>query len=239
MLGKFMKAAAAVALSAVIAVSGFGSADVDAATRKQAEPFKYSVIVEDNSSEVVGEKGTINVVSFNERIELAGDDAAVKKINKALLKISNNYDPSNIFGQADSMADEAEAYAGETLYDYSCSDITYNDGKYISIAVSREWYAGGVSNSFLDGYVFDLTTGKRVYLTKVLGKSLKKIKKGVIAAIKASDEAKDLEGFDYVSIINGLKASDISFYINHEGKCIVTIPPYTFFGGWYRQFVIS
>ena len=233
---KVVKTVAATAMCTVLSVMSFLPVSTEAATKKQDTPFKYSIIVEDNSSEVVGQKSTVNVETFYERIKLAGNSAAVKRINKALLKASKAYNPDDIYSNAEPMADESDAYPGIQLYDIWRSAITYRDDKFISIGVTREWFAGGVGNSFLDGYVFDINTGKKVNIVKASGKSLSYIKQRLIANIKADNE---FEGFEYEAYINGLKASDFSFYINASGLCTVVIPPYTFYGGAYTEYIIE
>ena len=236
---KTVKTLAALALSAVIAVSGFGSVVADAATRKNAEPINYSLIVRDDSTTVTGTESTIKVNTYYQRIKLSGSDAATKKINKTLLKASKAYDPETILSIAEEAADGTDMFEGSEFYDFFNSFITDRTEDYISIVVTREWWAGGVSNNFEYGYVFDLNTGKKIYITKASGKSLKYIKQRLIGNILADGE---FEGFEaeVEEAVNSLTTSKINYYINSDGLCVVVFNAYELgFGGWVREYIIE
>ena len=236
---------AIVILSVLLAFSGIGTVKTHAAgTSEDAEPYKsfnYSLIVTDYSTTIKGSKSTIPVKTYYMRLELSGKDAASKKINKALKKIAKSYDPANIISIANAMSEEYEApkdtvYADRTLYDYTDSQIVYNDGQYLSVTVSRYWMAGGVGNTYNNGYTFDLKTGKRASITKITGMSLDDIKTRLISNIAA-----DGDGESYTAdTINNMKASDFRFYLKDGNQCVVTFEPYEVsFGGWCREYIIE
>ena len=231
------KTVAAFALSVVIAISCMTSVSADAATKTNQDTLNYSIVVKDDSTSVIGEVSTVNVVTYYQRIKLAGSDAATKKINKTLLKASKVYDPETIIEEACYAADNTDMFDGNVFYDFYNSFITDRTKDYISIVVTREWWAGGVSNNFEFGYVFDLNTGKKISITKASGKSLSYIKERIMGNIIA-------DGFtvedDVIENFKEMKASDFNYYINSDGLCVVVINPYTIGnGGAVVEYVIE
>ena len=199
---------------------------------------KYVTVKEDYSTTFEGKGGKIEVQAYASRLYLVGDNAAYSKINKALKKISDSYSPDSIYSYAESDATIADAAKrSDTYYNTVDAICSYCGKKYISVVFGSNWYAGGVSNVGVKGYVYNLKTGKRAYITKVSGKSLDYIKERLIGNIHADGEFED---FDFESVINGLTEKDISFYINDDGLCVVTFEPYQLgWGGWSREYIIE
>lgn len=200
-----------------------------------AKELKYQTVKKDYSKDFVGTNGTISTISYASRVKFSGDSAAIKKINKALYKLSKELTPTAINAYA---KDAAEGGAcSDTYEDYMEMDVVYDKGKYVSVTSFMNWYAGGVGNLFLRGYTYNKENGKRVYITKATGLSLKKIKKILINKINETDE---FEGCNIEDVINNKKASEFSFYFTGENSIAVTFEPYELgWGGRYREYSID
>ena len=224
---------AAFALLMILAISFTGGRDIQAAEKYASKTYKKTIV--DYSTKIVGTMSTVKVKTYYELLQLPGKTKAVKKINKTLKNLSKNYNPEDILSVALELSNDYDSFMGE-LCDYTNSNVVYNDGKYMSVVLEREWWAGGVSNSFYTGYTFDLSTGKRASITKITGKSLKEIKERIIANICANGEEIDFTA----ETINALKESDFRFYINSDDQCVVTFEPYEVtYGGWFREYIIE
>ena len=121
-----------------------------------------------------------------------------------------------------------------TLYDRVRTWVTYNDGKYLSVTLSREAWTGGVENAWATGYTFGLKTGKPVPITKATGWSLEQIKQRLSDNMKADGDAYDDHSFQTLS---NMKEEDFHYSLKEGNICIVTFEPYEIgFGGWFRTF---
>ena len=233
-----LKKGAAIVLAMVIAFAGMSSVGAQAKEEgtKDAQKYNYDTykyVVQDFSRRVTGQKSTVDVECYSMRLELSGYGKAGKKINK-FLKTVVACDPDPVFDYAEFDADNSVLEKIETYHDRVGSWVEYNDGKYLSVTVSRDtWYGGAVENTFLTGYTFDLKTGKAVPITKATGWTLKQIKKRISDNMKA-DGGYFEENFAY---LESLKASDFRYYLKDGNRCYVTFGPYEIgAGGWFRQF---
>ncbi|MCR5322649.1 MAG: hypothetical protein K6E85_05220 [Lachnospiraceae bacterium] len=197
----------------------------------------YTYVVEDFSRRITGEAMTVDVDCYQMRLSLTGYGKAGKKINK-ILKAVCLTDPGFVFEPAEEYANSGYfAESSLELYNRVRSWVTYNDGKYLSVAVSGESWAGGVENTFNTGYTFSLKTGKLVPVTKVTGLSLEQIKKHISDKMTADGDEYDETSFKY---LEGMKASDFRYYLNDSNTCVITFGPYELsFGGWFRTFEIK
>ena len=232
-----LKRGAAIVLAMVIAFAGMSSIGAQAkeAGTKDAQKYGssiYKYVVEDFSRRVTGQVSTVDVECYAIRLELSGYGKAGKKINK-FLKTVVVCDPDYVFEFAELDANESVIEYAEPYHDRVRSWVEYNDGKYLSVTVSRETWNGGVENTFHTGYIFDLKTGKAVSITKATGWTLKQIKKRISDNMKA-DGGYSEENFAY---LESLKASDFRYYLKDGNRCYVTFGPYEIgAGGWFRQF---
>ena len=235
------KKAAVVALAFILAFSGVGiiGAQAKETGTKDAQKYNsntYNYVVEDFSRLVNGKQSSINVLCYTMRLNLSGYGKAGKKINKALKKLVT-VDPDLIFGYAEAQAENDYSETVESFYDYVGSWVNYNDGKYLSVVVSRNFYAGGVGNTWNDGYTFNLKTGKRVPITEATGWTLKQIKDRLLANMKADGDEYDETSY---ATLEKMKESDFKYYLKDGNQCVVTFGAYEIsYGGWYREFIIE
>ncbi len=240
---KTFKIAVLAALALIISFSGMNISKAQAAQTGTADPQKYNshtytYTVEDFSTTITGKKRTVDVKCYYMVPSVSGYGKAGKKINKQLKSLFY-VDADHLFEIAESVADEESDLFGERpeFCDKTGSWIEYNDEKYLSVSISKESWYGGVSNTFLTGYTFDLKTGKAVSITKATGLSLKKIKKEISEAMKAKEDEYDDTSYEY---LDGMKAADFRYYLTKDDTCVVTFDPYELsFGGWYRSFEIK
>lgn len=205
-------------------------------------PYSWHPVVNDKVKTFANDNGGVIANCYYERIVLVGFKKGTKKINKALKKLSSAYSCDDLYSCAKDAAEMGEA--NDVYNDFVRSSVSYADQKYFSVVTTREWYAGGVGNYFIDGHVFNLDTGKRVSITTATGSTLKQVKNAILSAVK-----NDPEFGDYLTeyepqikeFINGLKTSDINYYINEHGKAVVLVAPYTepFYGGWTREYILE
>ncbi len=234
---KLLKRTAAVLLTLVIACSG-AQVGTFAAEKGTTDAGKYNsntytYKVKDYSTVIKGAKSNIAVDCYYSVLSLSGSGKAVKKINKFFKNLSKNFDPETILGYAESMAEEGGIDPNMTLYDTNRAWVTYNDGKYISVSMERYWYAGGVSNTFHDGYTFSLKTGKRALISKVTGIAFDQIKEKVIADVSEKFVIDEMTK----AFLDSIKESDINYYLTNDGHCAITFQPYDVGqGGWVYEY---
>ena len=245
-LGKVLALVLVLTLSlSVMGVSSVKADEEDVMTISATNdyvPYSWYPVVKDKVKKFSadGENGVI-ANCYYERISFIGFKKGIKKINKALKKLSSAYSVDNLYSYAREAGEEG---VNDVYYDCVRSDVSYADQKYVCVTTSREWYAGGVGNYFTNGYVFNLDTGKRAYITTVTGCSLKQVKNAIISSVKNDGEfeeylteyAEQLKAY-----VDGLSAKDIDFYINGYGKVVLLIGPYTepFYGGWTREYILE
>ena len=206
------------------------------------EPYNYHRVVKDKCKTFSEGDGCVVATCFYERIVLVGFKKGIKKINKTLKKLSNNYYYDDLYECAE--AASKDGGLKDVFCDYVTSDVTWADQTYISVVTTGQWYAGGSSSHSISGYVFNLDTGKKVSITTATGSTLKQVKKALLHAIKEDVEFSDVYdsyATELEAFVNGLKTADISYYINGEGKAVVCVGPYTepFYGGWTREYVLN
>lgn len=247
---KFLTKSLALVLVLIMSVSVLATAPVKAdeedavliSAKNDYSPYSWHPVVKDKVKTFANDNGGVIANCYYERIVLVGFKKGTKKINKALKKLSSAYSCDDLYDYAREAAEHGGV--NDVYSDFTRSDVSYADQKYFSVVTTREWYAGGVGNYFTNGYVFNLDTGKRVSITTATGSTLKQVKNAIISAVK-----NDSEFGDYLTeyepqikeFVNGLKASDINYYINGYGKVVVLVAPYTepFYGGWTREYVLE
>lgn len=216
------------ALLIIAAIAVSGSVKTSAAIRYQVVPKDYSKVFKSGDN-------TINTECYVNQLKFKGDSDAVKKINGFLARLSKEIKPETINEYA---KEDVKYSSSKTTYqDYLDMSVVYDNGKYVSVYTFRNWYAGGVGNSFERGYTFNYKTGQRVYITYATGLSLSKLKSMLIEQIKATDEFDD---FSFEEVINKKTAADFSYYFIDANTIAVTFDPYELgWGGWSRTYQIS
>ncbi len=194
------------------------------------DSLPFTTVTIDKSKTFSG-KSDIYVSHTCAYIQLKGKNAVINKINKELKKLAKASfsNKSNAFGYA--KTDCKQADKSDNYYDTLTQTVTYFGDRYLSVLTTEDWYAGGVSNTNEYGYVFDLTTGKRITkvtkLTKI--KKLAKIKNTIIK--KATKD-----GYDPAEV-SSMKAKDFKFYISEDGKVMIVFGPYELgWGGWTKAY---
>lgn len=203
-------------------------AKVNAATKAE-----YTYKTYDKSKTYKGKKSTIKDIEKYKRVILKGDSDAVKKIN-AVLKAECDAKLADMpAGYAKNDADMM-GYDSQYSNTYT-SKVTYNDNGVISIRINFEWYQGGTADYGWDCYTFDLTTGDQLQLTDVCKGSnaslSKKIKNKLVK--KYSKDAFFADKLDKIT------AKDSEFYLNKNGKAVVTFDKYEISYGAAGAFTVT
>ena len=217
----------------VAALPASWSSKQPAAAVQAAKAYSYKMI--DQSEKYTG-KRTITVKKYAKYVELEGDTAAIKRINKAeetsAAKSMKNLSDIKVVAKEASKADFSE---NETFYDCVDAKVTWHSKNIISVHTTWNWYAGGVSNVFESGHNYDLTTGKRLKLTDVTKeKSPEKIRAALKKKIIDDDQGYSTSELDEADI------SKLEFYINKKGGVVVCFGPYELgFGGWSKMYTLT
>ena len=179
----------------------------------------------------------VDVKNYYSRVVLKGDDPGIKKINKALKKMSDKFLKD---GNVHEYASEQVRYGtyDDSYEDYCAQSVTFVNNDVVSIFAVRRWYAGGVSNTFYEGYVYSLKTGNRLKRITDFTKetNIKKLRKTILKKMVKAGELEELAKPE----INKLKANQFSFVINKNGSVEVFFGPYTLgHGGWSTECTVA
>ena len=190
-----------------------------------------------NKSKTYTGSCTVKVKNYYKRIVLNGNDPGIAKINKSLKKMSTKFLKD---GNVHEYAKEQAKYGSydDDYEDYCTQSVSFMNSEVVSIFEVRQWYAGGVSNVFFNGYVFDLRTGKQIKkLTKFTKETdLKKLRATILKKMVKQNELEELAAPE----INKMKATDFNFAINKKGNVEVYFGPYKLgHGGWTTQCTVA
>lgn len=213
--------------AAVLLVTAFGKADVEAATKAQYYTKTY------NYSKTYKGTCTIKDVEKYERIILKGNSDAVKKINSTLKKAWKGTVKHMPAGYAKN--DCNYGTTDMTYINKFTSRVTYNKNNVISIVISNQWFQGGVADYGMDCYTFSLKTGKLLKLKDVCGSSNAKLTK----EIKSKLVKKYGKSVFYPSSLDEISASDVNFYLKPGKKAIVHFNKYEISYGAAGDFAVK
>lgn len=211
--------------------------------KKTTSLFKIKQKKVDKSKTFTGAKSEIKASCYYTRVVLKGEGEGLKKINKKLKKLSKDFfngqnGTDSIYEMAKSSADMFD-YNDEFL-SYAGQDVQFVNKRYVSITECSYWYAGGVHNVMVDGYVFNIKTGKQVKnitkftKTKSLSRLKKKLKKKIL-----SKYAEDIFEYKFKECIDDKKATEFNFYINEKGQVAICFNPYEIgAGAYYREYAM-
>ncbi len=172
----------------------------------------------------------VKVTNYAKYVVLSGNDAGLKKINSALKKAATGFMKDSMVHEYASEQVRYGTYDDEYM-DYYEQKVSFMNDEVVSVSVGRYWYAGGVSNTFVEGMTFDLKTGKRIKdITKVTKEqNIKKLRKQIKKKFDA--QKKDYETADILK----MKATQFNYYINKNGSVTVCFGPYELgYGGWSK-----
>ena len=215
--------------------------DEASTTNTAKTTIKYKVKTIDKSKEFAGSKSTVKAEYSYKRIVLKGKSKAIKKINKTLKKYCNTFFTLNTNSEVPAIYEYAKNSSNfstynETFYDSVIQDVSFINKKYICISSTAHWYAGGVNNTSIVGYTFNLKTGKQIkkLTTFTKTKSLKKIKQQLVQKINEMDAGYTTTEIDS----KGVK--DFNFVIDKDGNVTVCFGPYELgYGGWPKLITLE
>lgn len=218
----------------VMVVSVWGNIAVSADEEYTWWDFYHTTT--DKVKTFTGENGNSIIANcYYERLVLVGLQKGIKKINKTLKKCVKKLDYKSLYAIAE---EDVKDGRGNEIYNDNFKQEVHSYGTdYVSIIENRYWWAGGVSNSFTQGYTFDLNTGKLLKPGKITGLSYKEIKEKYKKALKADPDFRGMD-FDIDKYVDGIKEADFNYYINGD-EFVAVMAPYTFYGGWSRTYVLD
>ena len=157
--------------------------------------------------------------------QLKGKSAAIKKINKDLLKkYRETSDPSkSIIPSKSTQGDSKQAGVIKkvTHYDLTKISVPYNKNGIISFKVDRNWWAGYQDNNkkipyhVIGGWTYSLKNGKRLSIADIAKGSESSIRKQLIAGATKKFKIKKSEAIYFDMLggkVPGLKKGETTFY---------------------------
>ena len=211
-----------VSFSLVFAVS---TENASAATKK---PVSYSYVKLDKTKTYP--EGTINV--FYKYIEIKGSTKGINNVNSALVKSAKSYvkknDPDTVLYPL------LKNYQYDDDFIATCSLSTkYNKKGYISLEKTEKWFAGGVFNINVTGVTYNVNTGKKVKIAKVLPSKYNTNKKKGRSNFRkvVYNKIKKKYGKEFANNFksrykSSKKLKNINFYVGKKGTVIVCFPTY-------------
>lgn len=177
----------------------------------------YTIVNTDQSKKFSDSKGhSIKLNYYYKRIKLKGNSAAVKKINKQLKAYSDKflgYKSLTYKMVKESLAD----YSGQIFINTATSKVVYNKKGIISIAVTTEYYEGGVCNIDTYGYTFRLKDGELLKITDVCKGTKKNIKNAIWNEVKAAE----IPSWNTSFTLSSISLSKVNFYLKSDNKVVV------------------
>ena len=143
------------------------------------------------------------------------------KINKSIQDVCNEFYNGNeredVIDAAKDMADYKDASYSETyIWKLELEELNNSKG-YLSMYWKEHWYIGGVSNIFYPSATYDIKTGEKVTLQKVLGMSnedlLNKITNALYPTWKSSMSYSELK-----KTVKETFNNNYNFYIDGSGN---------------------
>lgn len=163
-----------------------------------------------------------------EQFVFDGDTEATKKINQTLTEIKNADTTSNINQAKQDEQFLLEEEGIETYYYTSSVDsITKLSDRYISLAVSEYIFSGGAHGMPIRNYyLFDLTTGDRLFLEDVVSESEDEIHAIVASYFQEMyDKEPDAYWPESVTNVKSYAGYNNMFYLTKD-EIVFYFPPY-------------
>ena len=165
--------------------------------------------------------------------QLKGKSAAIKKINKDLLKkYRETSDPSkSIIPSKSTQGDSKQAGVIKkvTHYDLTKISVPYNKNGIISFKVDRNWWAGYQDNNkkipyhVIGGWTYSLKNGKRLSIADIAKGSESSIRKQLIAGATKKFKIKKGE-YVYYDIVGVLNNHGVPFNYYLKGGKVYLYP---------------
>ena len=175
----------------------------------KAKSISYKVKTEKSQNK--DEKGKVRGLVSYQYPKFEETSKEIKSINKEIKKKCDAFMKSDT---ADSLKEYTEIAIKENgfhdeneqyYYKTNCK-VTYNKNNLLSVAMSWEWYAGGVANSGSYGFNFNIKTGKKLtYKDVISGNAKAKVLKAAKSYLQrnapdnttAYDEIKNRKTYEF------------------------------------------
>ncbi len=167
-------------------------------------------------------KGEVLIEHYYDLIQLKGNSEAAQKINNSLKAQMDSFFMSN--EELEGWAEGAE-YLGPYCYTMDAK-VSHNEGGYICVLTSYDWYMGGVSNFGYYGFTFNLSTGKAASLAELTGKTRISLENEIkTKVIEFFTEEHEYDVIDVAYEIKDYCLDDFGFFIEN-GEIVIVIPEY-------------
>ena len=167
----------------------------------------------------------ITYIKYYKKVVLKGSSKSIKKINKVLNADCNKYmNKKTVDQEYKSIGSLNKLPSGmvSTFRATDTSKVKYNKNNIISVSVSSYDSMGGVPNTTLYGFTYNVKTSKKLTLKNVTNYSKKKLKSEIIKKLQKKYGNRLFKNYKkYVKNVYKLP-----FYITNN-KCVIAFKPYT------------
>ena len=197
---------------------------------------KYKITKVDKSKKFSND---ITYIKYYKKVVLKGSSKSIKKINKVLNADCNKYmNKKTVDQEYKSIGSLNKLPSGmvSTLKATHTAKMKYNKNKIISISVSSYDSMGGVPNTTLYGFTYNVKSGKKLTLKNVTNYSKKKLRNEIIKKLQKKYGNSLFD--DYKKYVKNVYK--LPCYIKSGNKCVITFKPYTVTsGGTYSSVTIK
>lgn len=181
----------------------------------------------------------ITYIKYYKKVVLKGSSKSIKKINKVLNADCNKYMNKKTVEQEYKSIGSLNKLPSGMVSTYRASHTSkmkYNKNNIISISVSSYDSMGGVSNTTLYGFTYNVKTGKKLTIKNVTNYSEKKLKNEIIKKLQKKYGNRLFK--DYKKYVKNVYK--LPFYITNNNKCVIAFKPYTVTsGGTYSSVTVK
>lgn len=167
----------------------------------------------------------ITYIKYYKKVVLKGSSKSIKKINKVLNADCNKYMNKKTVDQEYKSISSLNKLPSGTVSTFRAthtSKVKYNKNNIISVSVSSYDSMGGVPNTTLYGFTYNVKTSKKLTLKNVTNYSEKKLKSEIIKKLQKKYGNRLFKNYKkYVKNVYKLP-----FYITNN-KCVIAFKPYT------------
>lgn len=200
---------------------------------------QYKIIRQDQS--YYDEAGDILINLYYDQVQILGDNPALSMINEA---IENDYNTVLPISEREKYTDFIQNPQLSTEHPFcntTSAEVTYNQDGILSIAMTTEWYMGGVSARDYYGLNYNIYTGDELTLTDLAGADSQLLfdRLRSIVGTYFTTLPQGMLFDDAQEILRTYQISTLEFYINDDREIVLILPSYTFGPGATGTMIIQ
>jgi hypothetical protein len=182
---------------------------------------EYEIVRDDRS--LTDANGDVAIEYYFDLVVLKGQADGIDSINKLLEEARDEF----FVNELDMQDYLGGVYEGavDSWYNTVTAEVTYNENDLFSLKYNFAWYMGGISNEWSGGAVFDVNTGERAAMEKLVDLDKGTLEEKIrMIVVDAANENCGEEFYTYSDAAE-YSLEEFGFYIT-EGQIVLIIPPY-------------